>query len=68
MSGKRLATSAHGSHAQITLFGAGLTESQQTEADAQIRRVGALWRGCRAPGHRLICRSDAGTKPSNMTA
>jgi len=22
------------------------------------RRVGANWRGCRAPGHRLICRSD----------
>jgi len=26
--------SAHGSHAQITLFGAGLAESQQTEAGA----------------------------------
>ena len=34
MSGKRPAMSAHGSHTQITLFGAGLAKSQQTGADA----------------------------------
>jgi hypothetical protein len=41
MSGKRPAMPAHGSHPQITLFGAGSAESQQTEADAHIGRSGA---------------------------
>ena len=34
--GKRPALLAHGSLAQITLFGAGLAEAQQAEAGAQI--------------------------------